>query len=108
MRREDKSDYVMIKTAIAPTSIMIKKETYAELYPFRNPRRIHVVFPSKSRMLSVDSVIANYLLDTYSYISLCDVESNEEPTEMGEGEPSEKRATAQRTAVKGRRPKRDV
>ena len=62
---------VMLKTTKTPCSIAISKEQYIEIYGKAHgaPRRMHVVFPSRSKTAMVEEKLAAWLVETYPYIS---------------------------------------
>lgn len=62
---------VMLKTTKLPCSIAISKEQYASIYKESQSasRRIHVVFPSRSKTAMVEEKLAAWLVETYPYIS---------------------------------------
>lgn len=61
----------MLKTTKTPCSIAISKEQYASIYKESQSasRRIHVVFPSRSKTAMVEEKLAAWLVETYPYIS---------------------------------------
>ena len=62
---------VMLKTTKTPCSIAVSKEQYAAIYKESQSasRRIHVVFPSRSKTAMVEEKLAAWLVETYPYIS---------------------------------------
>lgn len=62
---------VMLKTTKTPCSIAVSKEQYASIYKESQSasRRIHVVFPSRSKTAMVEEKLAAWLVETYPYIS---------------------------------------
>jgi hypothetical protein len=74
---------VVLKTTKLPCSIAISKEQYIEIYGKDHgaPRRMHVVFSSRSKTAAADINHAAYLVRTYPYIDYAEGVQDAEPKE---------------------------
>lgn len=74
---------VMLKTTKTPCSIAVSKEQYAAIYKESQSasRRIHVVFPSRSKTAMVEEKLAAWLVKTYPYIDYVEGVQDAEPKE---------------------------